>query len=135
MCVPNFRPLKFLFVRKVVGRDQIQIYEQTRQSRRYAENPRDTVEASGRPGDFFEKTKKQFLDKVYGSMWTKFQVCIFIRLARRHDTITYIHIHINKNTHIQVNFGISSTGCSPHVDFDIKLTNACVTGIQYVSYF
>ena len=91
MCVPNFRPLKFLFVRKVVGRDQIQIYEQTRQSRRYAENPRDTVEASGRPGDFFEKTKKQFLDKVYGSMWTKFQVWPFVWPGGMTQLHTYIY--------------------------------------------
>ena len=26
--------------------------------------------------------------------------------------------HINKYTHIQVKVGISSTGCSPHVDFE-----------------
>ena len=27
--------------------------------------------------------------------------------------------HINTYTNIRVNLGISSTGCSPHVDFDI----------------
>ena len=39
--------------------------------------------ASSRHGDFFEKTKKTFLDKVNGSMCTKFQVCFVFRLARR----------------------------------------------------
>ena len=44
-------------------------------------------EASGRHGDFFEKTKKNpFLEKVNGSMYAKFQVCIVFRLARRRDT-------------------------------------------------
>ena len=37
---------------------------------------RQLFEASGRHGDFFEKTKDPFLDEVYGSMCTKFQVCI-----------------------------------------------------------
>ena len=64
---------------------------------------RQFFEASGRHGNFFEKTKNPFLDKVYGSMCTKFQVCIFFPLARRRDTITYTH----KYTHIQVNLGIS----------------------------
>ena len=59
---------------------------------------------------FFEKTKYPFLDKVYGSMCTKFQVCIDFRLARRREINTY--------THIQVKLGISSTGCSPHVEFN-----------------
>ena len=72
---------------------------------------REFFEASGPQGHFFEKTKTPFLDKVYGSMRTKFQVCIVFRLARRRDPNTY--------THIQVKIGISSTGCSPHVDFDI----------------
>ena len=59
---------------------------------------------------FLKKTKNQFLDKINGSMSTKFQVCIVFRLARRRDT--------NKQTNIQVNLRISSAGCSPHVDFD-----------------
>ena len=37
---------------------------------------RQVFEASGRHGDFFKKTKNLFLDKVYGSMCTEFQVCI-----------------------------------------------------------
>ena len=37
---------------------------------------REFFEASGPQGHFFEKTKTPFLDKVYGSMRTKFQVCI-----------------------------------------------------------
>ena len=49
-------------------------------------------EAAGPQGHNFEKTKKLFLDMVYGSMCTKFQVCIVFHLARRRDTNT----HINK---------------------------------------
>ena len=45
------------------------------------------IEASGRQGDFFEKTKKTFLDKVNGNMCAEFQVYIVFRLARRRDTI------------------------------------------------
>ena len=36
--------------------------------------------------NFSKKTKNLFLDKVYGSMCTKFQVCIVFRSARRRDT-------------------------------------------------
>ena len=46
------------------------------------------------------------------SMCAKFQVCIVFRLARRRDTNTY--------TNIRMNLRISSTGCSPHVDFDFQ---------------
>ena len=49
--------------------------------------------ASGRHGDFFEKTKNPFLDKVNGSMCAKFQVCIVFRFARRRETNTYINTH------------------------------------------
>ena len=71
-------------------------------------------EASGRHGDLIEKTKNPFLDKGIGSMCAKFQVCIVVSVVRRHET----HKQIHKHTHIQVNLRISSTGCSPHVDFD-----------------
>ena len=47
---------------------------------------------------------------VYGSVCTKFEVCIVFRFARRCDT--------HKYTPIQVKIGISSTGCSPHGDFE-----------------
>ena len=43
------------------------------------------IEASSRHGDFFEKTNNPFLDKVYESMCTQFQVCVVFRLARRRD--------------------------------------------------
>ena len=33
--------------------------------------------------------------------------------------VTHTNTQINKYTHIQVKLRISSTGCSPHVDFDI----------------
>ena len=47
---------------------------------------RQFLEASGRHGDLIENTKNPFFDKVNGSMWAKFQVCIVFRLARRRDT-------------------------------------------------
>ena len=72
---------------------------------------RQFIEGSGRQGDFFQKTKKPFLDKVNGSMCAEFQVYIVFRLARWRDTI-------HTFTCIQVKLGIFSTGCSPHVDFD-----------------
>ena len=40
---------------------------------------RQFFEASGPQGHFFEKTKKPFLDEVYGSMCTKCQVCLSFR--------------------------------------------------------
>ena len=68
---------------------------------------------------FSKKNKKNtFLDKVYGNMCTKFQVCIVFSLARRRDKNEYI----NTYTHIQVKLGISSIGRSSHVDFFL-LTN------------
>ena len=48
-------------------------------------------------------------------MCTKFQVCIVFGVARKRDTNKYTI------TQTQVKLGISSTGCSPHVDFDKKL--------------
>ena len=69
---------------------------------------RQFFKASGPQGHFFEK--KAFLDKVCGSICTKVQVCIFFVWPGR---VT----QIPQYTHIQVNLGISSTGCSPHVDF------------------
>ena len=60
---------------------------------------REFFEASGRHGDFFEKTKKNpFLDKVYGSMFAKFQVCIVFRLTRRRDTNKYTNTQIHTYT-------------------------------------
>ena len=66
-----------------------------RDSRRYAENPHDKAvfEASGRNGDFFEKTKNQFLHKVNGSMCAKFQVCIIFVWLR---DVTQINTKIYK---------------------------------------
>ena len=42
---------------------------------------RQFFKASDPQGDFFEKIKNYSLDKVYGSMCTKFQVCIIFHLA------------------------------------------------------
>ena len=67
-------------------------------------------EASGRHGDLIEKTKNLFSDKVNGSMCAKFQVCIVFSLAKRSRK--------PQQTYLQVKIEISSTGCSPHVDFD-----------------
>ena len=79
---------------------------------------RQFFEASGINSDLIEKTKNAFLDKVNGSMCAKFQVCIVFRLARRRDTK-------NTYTHIKVKLGMSSTGCSPHVDFDGRINTIC----------
>ena len=84
---------------------------------------RQFFEASGRHGDLIKTIKNPFSDMVYGSMCAKFQVCIVFRLARRRDTNTQTH----KYTHIRVNLRISSTGCSPHVDFD-----CCNQGSQII---
>ena len=48
---------------------------------------RQFFEASDSQDNIFEKTKKKtFLDKVYGSVCTEFQVCIVFSLARRRGT-------------------------------------------------
>ena len=76
---------------------------------------RQFFEASGSHGDLMEKTNKQFVDEVNGSMCAKFQVCIVSEWpggVTNKQTNTYIH------THIQVILRISSTGCSSYVDFD-----------------
>ena len=74
---------------------------------------RQFFEVSGLHGDLIEKLKSPFLDKVNGSMCAEFQVCIVFSAARRCDTHKLLHTY----THIQVKLGISSTDCSPHVDF------------------
>ena len=51
-------------------------------------------------------------------MCGKFQVCIVFRLARGRDTHKHINTYIHTYTNIRVNLRISSTGCSPHVDFE-----------------
>ena len=63
----------------------INILQANREDMRKIPVTRQFFEASGRDGDFFEKTKL-FLDKVNGSMCAKFQVCIIFRLARMRDT-------------------------------------------------
>ena len=83
---------------------------------------RQFFEASGRHGDFFERPKNPFSDKVNGSMCAKFLVCIVFLWP---GGVTQIH----KYTHIQVKLGISSAGCSPPVDFDIHYS----TGIMNFS--
>ena len=75
---------------------------------------RQFFEASGHQVHFFEKkTKNPFLDMVKGIVCTKFQVCIFFRWGRKAP-----YKHTNRQAYLQLKIGISSTGCSPHVDFD-----------------
>ena len=57
---------------------------------------RQFVEASGRHADFFRKNNKPVLDKVNGSTYAKFQVCVVFRLARRRDTNKYIHTYTSE---------------------------------------
>ena len=91
----------------------------SRQLRRYEEIPvsRQFFEISGRHGDFFRKKKQKnsFLDKVNRSMCVKFQVCIVVSVARKHDTNTYINTYIYTYTS---EFKNILGGCSPHVDFE-----------------
>ena len=61
---------------------------------------RQFFEASGPRGDFFEKTKTPFLDKVNGSMCTKFQACIVFHLVRWRDTHTWSDIYTSENRNI-----------------------------------
>ena len=61
------------------------------------------------------KNKNTFLDMVHGSVCTKFQVCIFFRCGQKPQ-----YRHTNRHTYWQVKIGMSSPGCSPHVDFDTE---------------
>ena len=56
--------------------------------------PRQFLEASSPRSHFFEKTKNLFLYMVQWSVCTKFQVCLFYRLARVRDANTYTHIQL-----------------------------------------
>ena len=59
------------------------------------------------------KNKDTFLDMVHGSVCTKFLVCIVFCLASRSRTT-------HRHNISQVKIGISSTSCSPHMDFDYE---------------
>ena len=95
----------------------------SRQSRRYAENPRDTAVLRGqRPsGSIFRKKQKNtFLDMVQRSVCIKFQVCKVFRLARMSRTNHQTHIqggkrpqtpvhnlnykHVRKSTHVALKY-------------------------------
>ena len=71
---------------------------------------------------------RQFFE-VQGIGWSKFRVYIFFRRgqkAPRTDKQT------NRHTYLQVKMGISTTGRSPQVDFEIKHTDMRVKiGIPY----
>ena len=72
-------------------------------------------EASGCHPDFFKKTKKKtFLDKVYGSMCTKFQVCIVFFVWP--GGVTKINKQIDGYSSKFRN--IFDRLYSPHVDFE-----------------
>ena len=92
VCVPNFRSVSFFVWPGYVTHIHTQINTYTRQGdMRKIHVTRQFIVSSGRHGDFFEKTKNPFLDKVNGSMCAEFQVCIVVSVARRRDTNTYIH--------------------------------------------
>ena len=44
-----------------------------------------------------------------------------VRFFVRPGGVTQIYIKIHTYTHIQVKLGISTTGCSPYVDFDYRI--------------
>ena len=76
-----------------------------------------------------KKEKKLFLDIVYVSIFTEFQVSIALRLVRGVTQIQ-IHIHIDIRANIRI-----LIGCAPHVDlikkdshFDTrkKITKSCL---------
>ena len=72
-------------------------------------------EASGPQGHFFEKTKKKkrFYKGPMGVCVPNFRSVSFFVWP---GGVKQINEQIY--THIQVSLGISSTGCSPHGDFD-----------------
>ena len=57
---------------------------------------RQLLEPSGTQGACFKKTNNAFLDMVYGSVCTKFQVYIVYCLAGRSRTIQQTHIEVNE---------------------------------------
>ena len=78
---------------------------------------RQLFEASGRQGDFSEKTITRFQMRSMG-------VCVpnsrSVSLLMWPGSVTQTNEY-TKNTYTQVNLRISSTGCSPHVDSEKKL--------------
>ena len=73
---------------------------------------RQFFEASGRHEDFFEKQKTRFQIRSMGVCVPNFRSASFLVWP---GDVT----QINTYTNIQMKLGISSTGCSLHVDFDI----------------
>ena len=72
-----------------------------RQSKRYAENPRDTAVFRGQrpPGSLFRKNKKKnvFRYGLVECVCTEFQVCIFFRCDQK-----VLYRHINRHKYLQV---------------------------------
>ena len=83
---------------------------------------RQFFQASGRHGDVFQK-KISFQIRSMGVCVPNFRSVSFFVWP---GGVTQINTYINKYTHIQVKLGISSTGCSPHVDFE----KACLDMVQ-----
>ena len=77
---------------------------------------RQFFEATGPQGHFFEKTKTRFQVWSSGVCVPNFRSVSFFVVPKRRRTDRQNH----KPTYLQVKIGRSSTGCSPHVDFDIQ---------------
>ena len=73
---------------------------------------------SGHHGDFLKKQKNLFLDKVNGSMCAKIPNFRSVSFFIWPGELTQINKYTHKYTNIQVKIGISSTSCTPHVDFE-----------------
>ena len=70
-------------------------------------------EASGPQGNFFEKTKKTVFRYALGECGYQISGLYLFSLWPKGVVQT------NRPTYLHMKIGISSTGCSPHVDFDI----------------
>ena len=57
---------------------------------------RQFLEASGPQGNFFEKPKKVFLDMVWRSVCTKFQICIIFLFSQMYTQNIYVYTSENK---------------------------------------
>ena len=73
---------------------------------------RQFFKGSGPLGPFFEKTKTPFLRYGVGECVYQISALYLFSLCPKGDVQT------NRPIYLQVKIGISSTGCSPHVNFD-----------------
>ena len=77
---------------------------------------RQFFEASDPQGHFFEKTKNPFFK--YGLGECVYRISGLYLFSLWPKCAVQTERHTNRTTYLQVKIGISSTGCSPHVDFD-----------------